>query len=527
MGESKNKIIFSSDNLKIFSSDKNVYIETYSHDITVEHLQNILNEHPEIQITGFIAIKNTLGTVTTQPVKIGELKDRIVVQCTDNDMKAYVTLNIPKDELDSIDYNLLAAEICSVLSEKGITYGVKSNFLPEKVENGKNVLVAEGLPAINGMDARIELYRLNEPIPIISEDDKAKHYELKLINRVEMNEWLAEKISFTPGNPGYTVKDAVIKPIPGKDIALQYDKNSVYEKTEDGKTSLYSRMPGALQIIDDKISVTSHLEIRGDVDGNVGNLDFDGCITIHGTIQESFYVKATGDIEILGPLGVSAAREITSINGSIYIKGGISGRSRTQVFAGQNVFTKFADYATIECGGSVHFGYYCMNSNVKATEVIMDSNIGQICGGNILATARVICPTIGTPLETRTVITVIGFERDEFLKQLKDTEKLISNTKSIQKELTSKIKASQKNPDKMIVINLAEKFRKSKLLLKELETKRKNITNFLKAKGEGEVTASKVIYPNCCLEIKGIKCEIKQETIRTSFYVLDKELKTS
>lgn len=522
----KNNVIFASDDIKIFSSGKDIMLETFSDNLAIDLLQDILSDHPEILVTNFIAVKNSFNSATTKPIKIGELKDRIVVQCMDNDMKAYITLNLPKNELKTIVRNQLLAEIGTTLNEAGITYGIKSDFLPDEIQSGQRILVAEGLPAINGTDAKIRLYQLNEPKPIISDNDKVQHYELKLINRVEMNDWLGEKIAPTPGSPGYTVKNKAIKPTPGKNINLQYDRNSVYEKQGEGITTLHASLPGAVRIIDGKVSVTSHLVIAKDVDSSTGSLEFDGSITIHGTIQESFYVKATGDIEVLGSLGISAAREIISSKGSVYIKGGISGRNRTVVSAAENVFTKFSDYATIECGGALHFGYYCMNSMVKATEIIMDSSKGQICGGNMLAKTRVICPTIGSPLETKTTIVVTGFERDVFLDELKKTEQLIANTKSLQKELTTKIKRIPKTEDKMVVINLAEKFRKTRLLLKELDVKRKNITNFLKAKGEGEITVSKVIYPNCSLEIKGIKFEIKEETIRTSFYVYDNELKT-
>lgn len=520
-------VIFSSNFIKLFRNGKEVFIQTLSLGMPPDELQRILSEHPEIQITSFIAIRNALSVVSETPVKIGEMKERIAVRFADNDMKAFVILNIPKDEAESIDRNQLLSDINRVLLEKNVVYGIKSDFLPETIQPGQEILVAEGSPPVNGSDAVIKLFQIREAAPEIREDGKADFYELQLINKVEANGWLGEKSDPTEGIPGQTVKGAAIKAQSGKNLNLLYDKNSVYEVKEEGKTILKAMFAGAVNIIDGKISVTSHIDINGDVDVSTGNLNFDGCITIKGTVQEGFCVQATGDIEILSDFGISGAKEIISTNGSVYIKGGISGQNKTQIKAAKDVFTKFADFAAIECEGSLHFGYYCMNSTVKACEVVMDSSNGQIFGGNVIAEARVICPIIGSEMEKRTVITVLGFDRKRFQDKLHETEQAIADIKAMQKTLADKIKQAPPTTDKMELVEMSERLRKSRTDLKDLENQKKNLINYLRTKGEGEITASKVIYGNCLLQIKDISFEVKSEVKATSYYVIDGELKTS
>lgn len=74
---------------------------------------------------------------------------------------------------------------------------------------------------------------------------------------------------------------------------------------------------------------------------------------------------------------------------------------------------------------------------------------------------------------------------------------------------------------------MSEKLRKSRMDLKDLENQKKNLINYLRTKGEGEITAAKVIYGNCLLQIKSISFEVKSEVKAISYYVIDGELKTS
>ena len=112
-------------------------------------------------------------------------------------------------------------------------------------------------------------------------------------------------------------------------------------------------------------------------------------------------------------------KDITSSDGSIYIKGGIAGNNKATIYSRKNIYTKFVSDTKIVCDGSVHIGFYCLNSNIKAKEVILDSPRGQIIGGNIDAEIRVVASIIGSPGEKRTCISVSGFDR-RAMKQVLD-----------------------------------------------------------------------------------------------------------
>ena len=61
---------------------------------------------------------------------------------------------------------------------------------------------------------------------------------------------------------------------------------------------MYSLKNGAVNYVGDSIAVYDVMEVKGDVDFNIGNIDFNGYVNIKGTIEENFSVKARDDIEI-------------------------------------------------------------------------------------------------------------------------------------------------------------------------------------------------------------------------------------
>ena len=102
----------------------------------------------------------------------------------------------------------------------------------------------------------------------------------------------------------------------------------------------YIQKNGAVYYKGDSIGVYDFLEIKGDVDFSTGNIDFDGYLSIKGTVEDNFSVEASNDLEILGEYGVGAADKISSHEGNIYIKGGITGRNR-ESFAAKNLYVSF------------------------------------------------------------------------------------------------------------------------------------------------------------------------------------------
>lgn len=507
-----------------------VYIETFKKGFPIGQLNDVLSRHPEINITHFAKLSNAIINAPQPPQKIGALKERIVINITDDALKAYVTYNLPVEELEMKNRDKLIKETMEQLSKHGIVFGIFNDLFFSEILSGKPYLIAEGIPAVDGSDSIIRTYEIKEPKPLVSKDGKVNFYELQLINKVKAGEWLGERIEATLGIPGKTVTGDVIKPAKGKNYPLSYDNNTVVEIYEGQKTTLYSRINGAVIYADGKIAVSDYLQIDGDVDFKTGNIKFDGFVTINGTVADGFYVEATKDIEINSPYGIGNVKGILSTNGSIYIKGGISSRDKAEIKASKNIFTKFVDNAVLSCGGSMHIGYYCKNSIINANDIVIDSPNGHIIGGNVSAEVRVLAPVIGSEIERRTIIEVRGFNRALLTKQLDEIINRINYLKCEQQMLKQKLSTyhghSQVDDLNLKEYNMIfEKIFEIKDEINHLEEKRKLLASNLKAKGEGEICISKKAYPNCCLRIMGNTIELASQTLATTYFIQNGEIK--
>lgn len=525
-----NTIIYTDEFIKILSYQDGVYLEGIKKGCPFDKLLSIITSYPQIEIVSPAVLRNVINSAPKPPEKFGRLKERILIELLENDLKAYITFNMTAEELDMKNRDHLVIETKNFMREKKVVYGIISGVFLGELSGGKKYLLAEGIPPIDGSDSIITMYKLEESKPETHEDGSVDFYELKLINRVKSGDWLGERIDATDGTSGRSVKDQEIRPVKGRSFSLDYDKGSVYEIYENNKTTLFSKIDGAVSFADGKITVSNHLEIVGNVDFKTGNIKFDGYVTIKGTIADGFFVQATKDIEVNGELGVGNIKGILSTGGSIYIKGGVAAKGKTEIQAAKNVFTKFVDNTTIICGETIHIGYYCLNSIISAKQIVIDSSNGHIIGGHIKAEIKVTSSVIGSEIEKRTIVEVTGFDRADLVHSLEYTLRQISELKNEQAKIKLQLSRFDGEQDlnpfqKREYLNFLDRMAAIKIEIREQEDKRKSISEYMKTKGEGEISATGKIYPNCQLILKNEIQEITVLTPATSFYLQDGQLK--
>lgn len=521
--------VYVSNYIGIIKKEDGYYIESYKNGMQMFSFNKIISNHPEIKITSFMVVKTALLNAPQRLQKFAEKRDRITVEISNDELKASVILCVREDELFESDREKLCKEIVAKLKENGVVFGIREAELSrETLRNNTQILAAEGLHPISGADSVINMYKMKEAKPEVKDGDKVDHYELNLINKVGSGEWLGERIDPVVGKEGRSVKGTKVEAKKGKVLPLLYDKKNVEVVYETGKTVLYSRQPGAVHFHGDRVGVSNHLEITQNVDFKTGNIDFDGYLTIKGTVEDGFSVTATKDIEILGEYGVGNIKEIISKEGSIYIKGGIAGKNKAVLKAKKNIFTKYVSDTTIESGGSVHIGFYCFNSNIKAQEVILDSSKGKIMGGRVTAEIKVISSTIGSTSEKKTHIIVTGFERDNLKEDLEEALREIEVLKNSIVRLKLKLSEFSENVNAETFDDYNEtnnEYTETCNELKKAEDRRNILINCLKTPGEGEISVLQRIYPNTTLEIKKMIKDITVENFACSYYVIEGEWK--
>lgn len=525
-------ILYKNEYFEIIQDSDLFFIKSFKKGFPLEKFNSLLLDSlPTIKITSFMALKNVITYAPRGPESFGVIRERVNLRIPEDKLKAYMTLYMHESDLSAENRVNLVKEILDALNTSGIVFGINTQVLADQLNSGIEYVIAEGLPPVNGTDAEIKLYETSTLKPQVIDQGNVNHYELNLINHIRVGEWLGERIEPTLGIPGKTVTGKDIPAIPGRNFPLLFDRVSVQDHFEKGVTTLYSKKNGAVYYKGDSIGVYDYLEIKGDIDFSTGNIDFDGFLSVKGTVEDNFSVAASNDLEILGEYGVGAADNISSHEGNIYIKGGITGKNRAVVRCKKNLYVKFLSDITVECEGSVYVGFYCMNSNIRAKQVIVESPKGRIIGGSIDADIQVVAAEIGNRTESRTLVRVRGFDRNDLKMQLdrgmQRLQELKQNlVKEKQRLQVYSGRTNLTNEQIKAYENLKNEYAHVKELIKDLEYDCKQLNEYLKTPGEGAIIAKTRIYPKVKIDIKNQFEEILNPEPLITYYVKDNELRS-
>ncbi|MDF2962592.1 MAG: polymerase [Paenibacillus sp.] len=343
-----------------------------------------------------------------------------------------------------------------VLQTYHITHGINRAKMAEVVFNPKAVLsgktlIATGTPPVSGQDGYIKHhFDLDNDTkkPMELEDGKVDFKEVTTIHNVRKGQLIAERIPATAGIPGMAVTGEPLPAKDGKEARFKIGKNVV---TDPQQSALYSAIDGMItQTEREKINVFPIFEVNGDVDYNIGNIDFVGSVVIRGSVLTGFRVKAAGDIRITG----SVEGADLDADGSIEISAGILGHNKGVIRAGKRIKSSFIQDATV-IAEEVSVTQSIMHSTVRAgKEVVCKGTKGLIVGGIIQAGELVAARTVGNSMSTATVIEVgvlpeLRNELGQLRTQLRTVNENVEKTDKALALLDQLAAAGQLGPDKV------------------------------------------------------------------------------
>lgn len=510
--------IFRNEYIVIEKKNERAYLTIFKH-LAISQLVLIIENLPTIKLTNFEGLNMAFQKIG-EPVEIGSVMPIVELIISKDKLSAYIRLNCTDEDLQART-DFYVGEVLKTLHQAGITEGIILDAL-HQLQAKKNILIAKGKEPIDGKDAVVIYFSLSERKPTIRQDGKADFYDMNFIDEVKTGDWLGEKIPATNGTPGKTVTGDMIVPKKGKDIKLLYDPKTVGEYEENGKIILRALREGVVTFNGGKISVGDHLTINGDVGVGTGNIDFDGSLTITGVIQPGFSVKATKDISILGEMGLSGVKMVSSKHGDIFIKGGVFGQGESTIKAGGNIFVKHANDCILVAKKDIHIGYYSIGSYLHGRNVYTDEKRGKIIGGRVEAKSKVVAAIVGNRMERKTIIHVEGFNRELLEKELETELKAYKDSLKVYEELKKKIEAYENSILTEYQQKELEQMRKQADKKLEdvtlLDEKCKNKMDILGAKGEGEVTILVEAHPETLIELKTVRKRITSK-IRGTFYI--------
>ncbi|MBI1388937.1 MAG: DUF342 domain-containing protein [bacterium] len=314
-------------------------------------------------------------------------------------------------------------EIRMVMEEEDIHRGVSLRAIQDAVRIANedrravsDVVIAEGKPRERGADAAIHWFekpQTGKRLFTINEGGSVDFHNLQTYAVVQEGVKLAQVKPPTRGGDGYNVYGEILDGQWGQEADLKPGENiRVNDRHE-----WYSTCEGRCFIDEGRLHVVPLLEVDGDVDYSVGNINFRGDVIVQGSVLDDFRVSAKGSITVFGAVEAAALEA----GGDVMIRRGVFGKEKGSIKARRDVVAEFLQNARVSAGRDLIVGTQILNSQTSAARTIkLVSGKGTLVGGRSMAGHEIQAKIIGAEYGTKTEIEAgIDCEVLETLTELK------------------------------------------------------------------------------------------------------------
>ena len=457
--------------------------------------------------------------------KVTEPKDAVAeVAVSEDKMSASILVNGPVGGGKDITLQ----EIRDILEQMGIEYGVDEDKLKDIVENelyNQVFQFAEGTPPVDGKNGHIkDYYPRHKEVKFASkQNDSIDFKSTNYIHNVKAGELVCELTPPEPPEDGVDIFGNTVYGKPGIMPPIPQGKNVVFNEEKD---KLFTACEGNLSFRSGRFHVEKILNISGNVDNAVGNIDFTGSVSVKGDVLEGFTVKAKGDITVMGI--VEGATLISG--GSITLYKGMRGMKSGVLEAAGDITAKFLEDSHIYAKGNIQ-AEYIINSDVS-------------CGNNLTLTGRraAFIGGVCSVYNQMNVKTVGAMSQITTLVTLGVTPQLLEEVEALKKQiadLTAELDECKKNINYLngrqksgtISAKQTEKLNELKIWLpintmkqKKLNEQMQKLNSKLKEVKKSRLSAREV-YGGTIISIGDSRLVISRKEENCSYYDMDGQIK--
>jgi len=322
-----------------------------------------------------------------------------------------------------IDFNKIN-EIVSILKK------IKSGEIKEPLVR---VVIAKGVPMVEGMDGWIKYYHPHNQRVVIGADGKADFRNLEKYITIKRDEKIVTIFQGVPGKQGKDVLGTELNPKAIKKPKLEIGSNITSETivSQEEPDKIYieysASCDGVLISNEESIQVSEELKLTTNVGIATGNINYQGSITIEGSIEDGAKVVCTGMMMV----NANVESSEIEVGQDMTVKGGIKLKNRGVIKVKGNLRSKFIENAIIEVDGDVIVEGSILNSKIYCLgSVLLIGATSGILGSEIIVFGSVSTVNLGSTAGLDVVVDM-GYhhKNDKLYNELGNT------IKSAEKEL--------------------------------------------------------------------------------------------
>ena len=448
----------------------------------------------------------------------------IEIAISEDKMSASIMVNSPAGG----GRDITLGDIKDLLEQMGIEYGIDEDKLKDIAENELYNQVFEfaaGTPPVDGKNGKIkDFFPRRKEVKFASKENGSIDFKsTNYIHNVKAGEVVCE---LTPPEPpedgvdifGNTVygKAGIMPPIP-------QGKNVIYNEEKD---KLITACEGNLSFRSGRFHVEKILNISGNVDNSVGNIDFTGSVSIKGDVLEGFTVRAKGDITVMG---IVEGATLTAV-GNIILYKGMRGMKTGILEAGGDITAKFLEDCRIYAKGDIQ-AEYIINSDVSCgNNLTLTGRRAAFIGGVCSVYNQMNVKTVGAMSQITTLVTLgvtpqlleeveaLKKEIAEITAQLEECKKNIAYLNNRQKAGSISPKQNEKLNELKIWLPV------STMKQKKLKDQMQKLTAQLKEVKKSRL-AAREIYGGTIISIGDSRLVISRKEENCSYYYADGQIK--
>ena len=453
---------------------------------------------------------------------------------------ATITVNISDDEMSAYLYVLPPGPGGTDVTVEKIEFFLKNNrvvygFDEQRAKDFQDMpiykteyLIASGKKAQNGNDAYMKYNFEVDRTRIRLQESQSGQIDFKdLIQNVVAGQPIAQKIPAERGVPGTSVTGRYIEASNGKDISIPLGKNT--RLADDGLTVL-AEINGHVMINKGKIIVDPVFIVEGNVSLKTGNIEFLGSVFITGNVDDTFSVKASGNIEVKGTVGKCDL----DAEGDIIISQGVIGKEGGTIRTSKSIWAKFIqNEKLVDAGENVVVSDGILNSVVMAKQkIVCNGKRADIIGGVLSASEMIVARNIGSPTAGNDTVLNVGFD-PKTKDRLTYLLNFVENNQKMLNEINLNLKVLEEQKKRRGGLQgekeeAYEKYQTTKYTLEteiaESQTEIESLKEYLNTiKTEGKVSASGNVFAGVTINIKDFTEVVRVDCKATTFY-LDKGL---